>query len=217
MELAAENPRNFEKLKEMAERDRRNSEEFRTNAGPILEDLRKVGCYSNPPEAIILSPATSPVIVAVLIQHLDRPYIKTLKERIIRALNARPARGIASKPLVAEYHRLSEEQDPSLRWVIGDTLSDIADDSILEDIEVILRNPNNGKSREMFVLALARMKHPRSLTLLVEMLKDEQLAGHAIIALRKLKAAAARDKIMPFLSHPTPWIRKEAKKFLERY
>ncbi len=73
-----------------------------------------------------------------------------------------------------------------------------------------------GRSREMLALALANMKNPRSVDVLIESLGDDDVAGHAVQALRKMKAKKAEPAIRPFIQHPKTWIRSEAKKALER-
>jgi HEAT repeat protein len=48
------------------------------------------------------------------------------------------------------------------------------------------------------------------------LLKDEEVAGHALIAIGKLKADKAKSYIKPFLEHPKSWVRKEAKRALAK-
>jgi len=48
------------------------------------------------------------------------------------------------------------------------------------------------------------------------LLNDSDVLGHAIIALGKLKAEEAKADIEPLLLNPRAWIRREAKKALER-
>jgi HEAT repeat protein len=62
----------------------------------------------------------------------------------------------------------------------------------------------------MLVMAFGNMRNPRAIDILVEMLDDEEVAGHALEPLGKLKAKAARSKIEQFLAHEKSWIRKDA-------
>jgi hypothetical protein len=51
---------------------------------------------------------------------------------------------------------------------------------------------------------------------LVELLEDEQVAGHAVLALRKLAVPETRAAIEPFAEHPRTWVRREARRALEK-
>ena len=60
------------------------------------------------------------------------------------------------------------------------------------------------------------MKNPRAVDIAIDCLDDELTVGLAIRALKRLKAGKAKEKIVPLLSHPDAWVRKEAKKYLEK-
>jgi hypothetical protein len=47
-------------------------------------------------------------------------------------------------------------------------------------------------------------------------LEDERVAGHAMSALKTLKVTEAIPKVRGYLTHSSPWLRKVAKKTLER-
>jgi HEAT repeat protein len=68
----------------------------------------------------------------------------------------------------------------------------------------------------MLAVALGNMRDPRAVDVLVELLDDEEIAGHALMALGKLKARAAMPAIRRFLEHPKPWFRKEAERALAK-
>jgi HEAT repeat protein len=66
----------------------------------------------------------------------------------------------------------------------------------------------------MLALALGNCHDPRAVDVLIALLADEQVVGHAVMALGKLKSKAARSRIQELLKHPTDWIRAEATKAL---
>ena len=68
----------------------------------------------------------------------------------------------------------------------------------------------------MLALAMGRMKNPKAVEILVGLLGDEEVVGHALIALRKLNAVEARPFLLPFLKHPKAWVRREAIKALNK-
>jgi HEAT repeat protein len=55
------------------------------------------------------------------------------------------------------------------------------------------------------------VKNPAAVDILIGLLPDEDVQGHAIAALRKLKPLKARPYLEPYTRHPNAWIRREAK------
>jgi HEAT repeat protein len=70
--------------------------------------------------------------------------------------------------------------------------------------------------RPSLAVALGNMKAPRAPELAVQLLEDDELAGHAIIALGKIGAPKARRSVEPFLTHGKSWIRKEAQRTIKK-
>lgn len=158
-----------------------------------------------------------PAIVPVLIMALAEVETATVREIIVRALSDPAARGLAAKPLIRELGRAKEEKDELLAWAIGNALCQVADDSISDDILEALRDPTLGSARETLAESLGRVqKRTVVVQRLVALLEEGQITGHAIRALGKLGAWEARATVEPFLTHKMPWVRKEAKKALER-
>ena len=69
----------------------------------------------------------------------------------------------------------------------------------------------------MFVVALGNMKDPKVVPYLVNLLDDEDLTGHAIMGLSKLKAVSTIDDIRKAENHPRAWVRKEALKTVRKF
>jgi len=84
---------------------------------------------------------------------------------------------------------------------VGDALSVVADDSVFEDIVNKAQDRQHTRAREMAVVAPGNMKDPPSVDVLIELLEDEEVAGHALLAPGKLKAGKAKPYIEPFLNH----------------
>jgi HEAT repeat protein len=57
----------------------------------------------------------------------------------------------------------------------------------------------------------------KAVAVLIDLLHDDQVAGHAVMALGKLKTREGREQIEHLLDHPQPWVRKEAKKVLAKW
>jgi hypothetical protein len=113
-------------------------------------------------------------------------------------------------PLFLREFRCGE--DDEIRWVIGNGIGLLADESRFDTLAEIAQDRQHGRGRQMIVLALGRMKDPRAVNVLISQLDDPQVAIMAIMALGKLKAKAARKHLERFLDDPAPEHRREAKK-----
>jgi HEAT repeats len=157
------------------------------------------------PEAGIRAPrfdfeAAAPVLVDWL------PRVKTalVKERIVRSLTGeKTATPLALEPLVAEFRRAD---DHGLKWAIGNALATLADDSIAEELVELAQDRRHDRSRELLMDALARTKDERALDTLVELVDDDDVAGHAISALRQLGPKSS----LPYLERARGSLERQA-------
>jgi len=92
----------------------------------------------------------------------------------------------------------------------------VADDSIFDEVAELVRDQRHGGAREMLAVALGNMRDPRAVDLLIELLADEEVAGHALIAIGKLKARKARPHVERFLNDDKAWVRGEARRALAK-
>jgi HEAT repeat protein len=104
-------------------------------------------------------------------------------------------------------------------------LATLADATIADDLVALLRNPKHGHSREMLCDALKRTGDPRAPDVLIQLLDDDEVAGHAIAALRSYGAKAsvphllrAQGKLQQILggTTSTPFGKAQARKALKR-
>ena len=155
--------------------------------------------------------------IPLLIAWLPKAAEPRTKEGIARALSVKWAKPDAGAALVREFETIS---DPGgmVRWAIANALSIVADDALFDDMRRLVTDKQFGKAREMLAVALGNMrKTPAAEDVLIQLLEDEQLVGHALIGLRKLRAgAAARPRIEALAEHPKTWVRAEAKKLLKK-
>jgi hypothetical protein len=153
--------------------------------------------------------------IPILLKWLRQTDNYDVKEEIVRTLSVPWATGRAAPVLAAEY-RNSPASQGSYKWAIGNALSIVADDSVADDVIALATDRRHGKAREMLAVALGNMKDPRVLDVLVGLLQDQEMAGHAIIGLGNLKASRARASIEPFLDDKKAWIRNETRKALAK-
>jgi HEAT repeats len=177
------------------------------------------------PEAGIHAPRFDYVAAApILIQWLPRAQTPLIKERIVRSLTGeKAATPDALKPLVSEFRQAADEEW-ALKWAIGNALATLADDSIADELVELAQDRRHGRSREMLMDALARTKAERAVDALVELVDDDDVAGHAISALRRLGPKSSLtylERARPSLERQaaagtTPLTRKQAQAALER-
>ena len=154
--------------------------------------------------------------IPILLKWLPSMDDMGIKEEIVRALSVKWAKPEAGHVLVNEFQAVPDTKGIGIRWAIGNAIAVVADDDLFEDVCRLVRNKKYGKSREMLVVSLGNMqKTPKAVDVLVELLSDEDLAGYALIALGKLKASSARDRIEEFKKYPKKWIRIEAQRALK--
>jgi hypothetical protein len=183
---------------------------YQREVAPILVDLARLGIHVDSLDPLINTAMDYRVAIPLLISWLPQVSYPPVKESLARALTLKEAKGVAARPLVEEYRNVPGEEESSLKWAIGNALSMVADDTVYTDIVELVRDKRHARDREMLAIALGNMKNPQAVDVLIELLDDEQVAGHALMGLRKLAPPEARSKVEPFLNHPKTWVRKEA-------
>lgn len=117
-----------------------------------------------------------------------------------------------------------EPQFKSIIWNTGEAIRRILKKkrslrtkaSIWRGVEEVCRNRFFGRGRESFVMLLGQYGGKDRALLLRELLSDEEVAGHALYALRLLGCPDALPEIERFLHAETTWIRNEAKKYVAK-
>ena len=104
----------------------------------------------------------------------------------------------------------------NLRCVIGNALEVVGNDSVFDDLAALAEDRRYGRAREMIVLGLRKFKRPEAIDILIRLSDDPDVYGPAVAALAKMKAPAARKVFEAKVGDERAWIRKEARKGLER-
>jgi hypothetical protein len=132
--------------------------------------------------------------VPVIIEWLPLVEDAKVKEAMVRTLagqrasgpaGQRAAQGEGARRLLAEFRRPEYADASSLRWTIGDAMASLAGPADADAIIEILCDRANGHAREMFCDALVRSRDARRVDVLIELIDDDDVAGHAISALRR--------------------------------
>lgn len=186
-------------------------------AEPVEADLRSLGVDLDSLDDLVSAPVGEyREAISALIDWLPRVDNAAVKETIVRALTVKEAKPQAAQVLLDEFVAADNSEGLGLRWAIGNALSVVADESVMEDIESLVRDRNYGRAREMLAVALGNIGSSDAVDVLVDLLSDEEVAGHAVVALRKLAPPSARAALEPFIDHPKTWIRNEAKKAIAK-
>ena len=183
---------------------------------PIIADLRGAGFAVEGVADLFNKKLDYLNAVPILVAWLPRITNPNVKEGLVRALSVKWARDIAElRPmLVAEFKCADDPTGSGLRWAIGNALEVLANDDIAEEMINLARDRKYGSARQMVVVGLGKLRAPRVVSVLVDLLADDDVVGRAVVALRKLKAREARPHIERLLGHPRTWVRNEAKKAL---
>jgi hypothetical protein len=161
----------------------------------------------------------------ILVEWLPRMTDLVDKEVIARSLTGtRTARAPAAAAIVKEFREAPLDAETT-KWAYGNALATLAGPEVADDLIELVRDQRHGIARQMLCDALKRTKDPRAPDVLIELTDDDDVAGHAILALRLYgpKSALpllerARPKLEAVLDRPTaaPFAKRQAKAALER-
>jgi HEAT repeat protein len=181
---------------------------------PLLKDLTALGVRVDSIVEVRRDRTTFRTVLPVLIDWFRKTDNVDLKWEIAGVLATPWAKPSAAAGALIEGFRGVEEE--SLRWSIGSALSDVATDAELGALVELVEDRRYGRSREMLAVALGKIKDPRAVDVLIGLLDDAEVVGHAVIGLGKLRASRARPRVEALLKHEKAWIRRAAKTALGR-
>jgi HEAT repeat protein len=183
---------------------------------PLLGELAELGYQFTTVSGLRTSGTRYRDAVPVLMRWLPQLQGRSDRDEVVRALSVPWAKPAAARPLLAEFRRAIDDNELGLAWVVGNALEIVADDSVFDDLVGIVLDRRLGMSRQMVVLALGKSKRPAAVPALIDVLDDVEVSGHAVMALGRLRAVSARDRVAPFVVDGRAWVRKEASKALAR-
>jgi hypothetical protein len=104
----------------------------------------------------------------------------------------------------------------SLAWAIGNALSIVDVKGFEEQLIELCENQSYGMARQMIVWSLNRVCHPDAEEAAVDLLDDEDVRLHAIIALGKMKSRRALPKLQMLLVDKAAGISRESRKAIAK-
>lgn len=182
---------------------------------PLIRDLARSGWKVESLDDLRRSGLQYDSAIPVILKWLPRLRLPTNKESAVRTLSVPWAGEETLATFVSLFRELLPEES-LLKWAVGNGIEVLACDRFFADLASLVTDRSHGRAREMVVLALGKIKSDSAERLLIEMLDDDDVCGHAVIALGKLRSRAAEGKIRTLLNHPRAWIRREARKAIDR-
>lgn len=192
--------------------------QHRNRSKPVVDELRAYGFDVEYIEDLFNKRFHYEIAIPILLRWLPRAEDLGVKEAVVRALTVKWARPTATPALLKEYRETAHGGVGvhSLKWAIGNALEVLATEQDLDDLVEFATDKAHGRSRQMIVLALGKMWDPGAVDVLIGLLDDPDVTGHAVSALRRIAPARARESIEPFTTHPMTWIRNEAKRAIAK-
>ena len=151
-------------------------------------------------------------LVPIILKHLNEVTDESDKEFLVRCLGVKGF-DEAAKPLIDEFYK---SNNVSYKWAIGNSLSIISSSEALPELIKIVQEKEHGIARQMIVDGLGAYKTEEVKSVLVNLLKDDEVVGHAISGIAKTGDKSLIKYIEPFTNHKISWIRNEARKAIKK-
>jgi hypothetical protein len=139
-----------------AERLRRE-EELQKEEAHLLSDLANVGIRVDSVWDFVNTGDRYPAAIPVLLRHLMLPYSKRTKEGIVRALTVNYAGPEVLCELIRQFREQADNSANSLKWVLGNAISEVAGPADAETVIGLATDPAHGESRDMITQRLPRV------------------------------------------------------------
>jgi hypothetical protein len=163
------------------------------------------------------SPEVAQVLVDWLPRTTDDP---SLQEKLVRQLSVPWTRKQALEPLLELFRTAPGDTKPAelRRWAVGNALEVLATDAVFDEMAALTADPSYGASRQMVVLWLGKTKQHRdeAVDVLLPLLDQDDVNGHAVKALAKLKHPRSLDGLRRMTDDSRAWVRNAAKRTVER-
>jgi hypothetical protein len=189
-ELMARLQKNPEWVARNAEREARRKEQedqFRKEEAVLLAELKKIGFNLESVWDFVNTAEKYPSAIPVLLRHLSLPYHKRIKEGIIRALTVNYAGPDVLRELIRLFREETDGSGNSLKWVLGNAISEVATPADAETIIALATDPTHGQARDVITYSLPRVVKDkvRLREVLRHLMQDEQMERYARRASRR--------------------------------
>lgn len=217
-EFMAELQRDPAFLKSQSERRRKQQshlEDYNRALEPVLQRLANSGMKVDSLRTLRGQRAYSGAI-PVLIEMLPELTDLSVKEDIVRTISVPWAGDEAVRCLIAEMNTVVDEGSEGYLWALANGLEVMVTGEFGAELASMVRDERFGKAREMLVLALGKSNFSEVNAVLSELLEDDELVGHAVIALVKRGVRVDSERVEALKKHERAWVRNEAGKLLSK-
>ncbi len=178
---------------------------------PLLAELAKAGV---PAKTVSdLKKKDYKAIVPLLLKWVRECDNDDIRSEIVRLLTVPWAAEKALPVFVEEFGRL-KHFDTAVADALANGISAFANDEIFPDLQQWINDTRIGAVRKLLLTGIQRIQNAKAVNLLVQQLNDAETGDTAFGILRKMKTEAAQDAVRACLSHPSPNIRRRAKKVI---
>lgn len=182
----------------------------------VVADLRQVGvAVDRLPQ--LLNARLPASAAGPLLTHLRGARTHAARELLIRAVSDRTFAGKIAPDLAALFE---SSEYAAHRWTIGQALSVVATPDEAPLLVDLARRSEFGRDREMIVVGLGKVKSGAADRVLLELLDDDSVAGHAVKALSLQPSARLRvldvAPVRRFVDDQRGWVRRAASVVLKK-
>jgi hypothetical protein len=150
-------------------------EQSRREQVKLLADLRDVGIHVESVWDFVNTADKYPAAIPVLLRHLVMPYSKRIKEGIVRALTVDYAGSEVLRELIKHFREQTDDSANSLKWVLGNAISQVATPADAETVIGLATDPVHGEARDMIIQRLPRVvKDKTRLRKILQCLADDK-------------------------------------------
>ena len=163
-------------------------------------------------QAESLMPKYKDAVLPIVIKYYKKATLKNEKTYLLGWFHYKGLDEVVPM-LLEDYYSDSSNVD---KWAIGDRLYQIRSKKYIDDYIKIVSDSSYGYDRQMVVLLLGKLKVEESIPILIDLLDDEQVQLHAIIALGQFKREEFRPLFERFQNSTKSGLRKYAKEALKK-
>ena len=186
MALLQKNPEWVARNAETEARLKERREQSRKEQSRLLAELAGIGIRIESVWDFVNTADKYPAAIPVLLRHVPLPYSKRIKEGIIRALTVNYAGPEVLRELIRQFCEQTDHSPNSLKWVLGNAISEVARPADAETVIALAMNPAHGDSRDALTQRLPRVvkNKARLNEVLQHLMRDKQTEPYARLAAR---------------------------------
>jgi hypothetical protein len=195
-----------------AERARRNAEKEDALID-FWADIAAAGSAFTTFEQIVRAQLSEYRLVApIILRWLRRTRNDDARAALVRLLTSPFLGDDIARALVDMF---VDDEMAAIRWEIGNALSEAAPPLVAAELIRLVADRRYGKAREMLVIALARTGVPEARSVVLQLLGDAELQGHALVAAREMALVESIPAVEELARNGKKWVRDEARRTLK--